>query len=97
MAYLAIRSLANSLLDSIRAAAFVGPKARSPAALNASTTPAANATSGPTTVRPMPFCAAKSEMAFILEGKRLSSTTHVPVFVQPQSGTVIRLPALSTI
>ena len=44
----------------MRAAAFVGPKMRSPAALKQSTTPAANATSGPTTVSPTPCSAAKS-------------------------------------
>ena len=63
MSYFAISSLANSLDDSMRAAAFVGPKIRSPAALNASTTPAANDTSGPTTVSPTPCATAKSRKA----------------------------------
>ena len=60
MPWRAIRSLANSFDDSMRAAAFVGPKIRSPAALKQSTTPVASDASGPTTVSPTPFSAAKS-------------------------------------
>jgi len=60
---LAISSLANSFDDSMRAAAFVGPKIRSPAARKQSTIPAASAASGPTTVSVTLCSSAKSRKA----------------------------------
>ena len=48
-------SLANTLLDSISAAALLGPKIDIPAFSNSSTTPIASPVSGPTNVRSIDF------------------------------------------
>src|SRR5437660_323166 len=53
----------NALLDSRRAAAWVGPKARSPRRSNRSTRPAARGASGPTKVRSIPYCSAQAASA----------------------------------
>jgi hypothetical protein len=57
--YLNIRFFANSLLVSILAAAFVGPKIRRLFSLNTSTIPFSRAASGPTTVKSILFSFAK--------------------------------------
>ncbi len=53
MPYFCINFLEKTLLDSIWAAAFVGPKIGMPSFWNRSTIPAARGASGPTTVRSM--------------------------------------------
>ena len=51
MSYFIMIFFANSLLDSTCAAAWLGPKMRSPSFANASATPSASVCSGPTIVR----------------------------------------------
>ena len=73
MWYFCIRSLAKTLLDSIRAALASGPKQRMPAAWRASTHPRARGSSGATTAKSTAWLRAKATMA--------------PMSVAPISGT----------
>ena len=63
MWYFCIRSLAKTLLDSIRAALASGPKQGMPAAWRASTHPRARGSSGATTANPTAWETAKSTIA----------------------------------
>ena len=63
MWYFFIRSLAKTLLASIRAALASGPKQGMPMAWSRSTHPRASGSSGATTAKPMAWEAAKSTMA----------------------------------
>ena len=51
MPYFSMRFLAKTLLPSMRAAALLGPKVRTPAAFIASTMPSASGSSGATTAK----------------------------------------------
>ncbi len=63
MPYCFIRFLANTLLPSMAAAFFLGPKQRMPAPLRASTAPSTRGSSGATTARSMAWSLAKETMA----------------------------------
>src|SRR6185369_13365871 len=63
MLWRAMKRLAKSLEDSSWAASLVGPKIFRPRARKTLTTPAASGASGPTTVRWILFCSAKSARA----------------------------------
>ena len=75
-----MNSLAKTLLPSISAAFFEGPKTRRPRRSNSSTMPMVRGTSGPTTVRPILSRSAKSAspaMSVSASGT-FSATSRVP-------------------
>ena len=76
MLWRVMKRLAKSLEDSSCAAALVGPNIFSPAARNASTTPAASGASGPTTVSSM-FSRCTNAMS---SGMAVMATFSTPVF-----------------
>jgi hypothetical protein len=84
MPALSISCLANSLLDSIRPAARVGPKAAMPAAAQASARPAATAASGPMTTRSTPRSRARRTM--FSTSSAATSTFSAMVAVPPLPG-----------
>ena len=82
-AWRAMKSFANALLDSSRAAAAVGPKSGSPASAKRSATPRLSGSSGPTTVRSHALVARQSDELVGLrqigrEGTRSSAMPGVP-------------------
>jgi hypothetical protein len=80
--YFCINSLANTLLASIWAADFVGPKICKPLAENSSTMPSAKGASGPTTVRSIPSSMATLTRDWISVGlmARFWAIWAVPAF-----------------
>ena len=63
MPYRFIKFLANTLLPSMAAAFFLGPKHRMPSALRASTAPKTRGSSGATTAKSTAWSLAKETMA----------------------------------
>src|SRR5579859_6235107 len=80
------------LLDSIAAASRVGPKARSPRAAKASTSPAASGASGPTIVRAISRRTASPASASKSSGEhaRQVATEAMPGLPGAQNGVVVR-------
>jgi hypothetical protein len=78
-----MNAFAQLLLDSISAAARVGPSARSPRACSASTIPSASGSSGPTTVRSMRCPAAQSASRSISRAPIGTSSASWPIPALP--------------